>query len=79
MFCQRCRGLLVRETFSDLREEAARMCPAARCVNCGCVEDSVVRANRFQVPAAKRSVPRGMVRKGGVLFLRPPSESYGSI
>jgi hypothetical protein len=79
MVCQRCRGLLVSETFSDLRNETARMCPAARCINCGCIEDSVVRANRLRAPAANRSVPRGMVRKGGVVFLRPPSESYGSI
>ena len=74
MFCQRCRGLLVREIFSDLREETARMSPAVRCVNCGCIEDSVARANRFQVPAAKRSVPRGMVRKGGVVFASIYSE-----
>ena len=33
MRCQRCRGLLVRETFGDLREEAGCMCPATRCTN----------------------------------------------
>jgi hypothetical protein len=79
MQCQRCRGLLVSETFGDLREEAARICQATRCINCGCMEDSVVRANRLRLPAANRSVPRGMVRKGRVVFLRPPSESYGSL
>jgi hypothetical protein len=74
MICQRCRGLLVRETFGDLREEAGCMCPATRCINCGYIEDSVVRANRLRPPATKRSVPRGIVWKEGVVFLRPHSE-----
>ena len=79
MLCQRCRGLLVRETFDDRKEETDRMCPATRCINCGCIEDSVVRANRLRPPVAKRSVPHGMVGKGGTVFLRPHSERYGSI
>jgi len=64
MACQRCRGLLVRETFGDLREETGCMFPAIRCINCGYIEDSVVRANRLRLPAAKRAVPRGMVARG---------------
>jgi hypothetical protein len=79
MPCQRCRGLLVPETFGDLREDTERICPATRCINCGCIEDSVVRANRFRLPGAKRSVPRGMVRKGGVVFTKTHSEEYGSL
>jgi hypothetical protein len=79
MLCQRCSGLLVRETFDDLREGTGCLCPAIRCINCGYIEDSVVRANRLRPPAAKRSAPHGMVRKGGVVFLRPHSERYGSI
>ena len=79
MICQRCRGLLVRETFGDLREEAGCMCTATRCINCGYIEDSVVRANRLRLPAAKRAMPRGMVRKGGVVFIKTHSEEYASI
>ena len=79
MLCQRCRGLLVRETFSDLREKTGRMCLATRCVNCGYIEDSVVRANRLRLPAARRSAPHGMVGKGGAVFLRSHSESYDSL
>ena len=78
MICQRCRGLLVRETFGDLREEAGCMFPATRCINCGYIEDSVVRTNRLHPPATKRSELRGMVRRGGVLFPRPHSERYRS-
>jgi uncharacterized Zn finger protein len=54
MRCPRCRGLLVHETFGDLRQERARMSPATRCINCGCVEDSVVRANRLRHSRAPR-------------------------
>jgi len=78
MLCQRCRGLLVREIFGDMREETARICPATRCINCGYIEDSVVRANRLHPPMAQRPGVRGMVRKGGVVFLRSHAESYGS-
>jgi RNase P subunit RPR2 len=79
MLCQRCRGLLVRETGGDLREEAGIMCLATRCINCGSIEDSVVRANRLYHPTVKRAVPRGIVGKGGVMFLSPHSERYRSI
>lgn len=79
MLCQRCRGLLVRETFDDLREEIGRMTPATRCINCGCIEDSVVRANRLRLLSAKRSAPRGMVRKEGVVFIHTHSEKCGSV
>ena len=50
MLCQRCKGLLIRETFRELRAEIGRMCLITRCVNCGCIEDSVVRANRLRHP-----------------------------
>ena len=79
MICQRCRGLLVRETFGDLREEAGCMFPATRCINCGYIEDSVVCTNRLHPPATKRSELRGMVRRGGVVFPRPHSERYRSV
>ena len=67
MFCQRCRGLLVRETFGDLREGTGCMGPSTQCINCGYLEDSVMRANRLCPPATKRSVPRMRVMKGGVV------------
>jgi len=79
MICQRCRGLLVRESFGDLREEAGCIYPAIRCINCGYIEDAVVRANRLQSPATKRSTPRRIVKNGGVVFRRPHSEAYHSV
>jgi hypothetical protein len=77
MFCQRCRGLLVRETFGDLREGKGCMGLATRCINCGYLEDSVMRSNRLCPPAAKRAAPRMIVRKRGVVF-NSFSEGYRS-
>ena len=79
MVCHRCKGLLARETFGDLREESSCMDPATRCLNCGYIEDSVVRANRLCAPLIKRSVPRGIVRKRRVVFRHTPAEEYRSI
>ena len=79
MLCQRCRGLLVRETFDGLSPEAGNLCMSTRCINCGYIEDSVVRANRLHPPAAKRSVPRRMVRKGAVVFMKTHSKEYAPI
>jgi hypothetical protein len=79
MLCQRCRGLLVRETFDDLREETARMCLATRCINCGYIEDPVVRANRLRSHVARRSAPRGAGVKGGVVLIKTHCEEFGSI
>ena len=62
MLCQRCRGLLVRETFDGLSPLADIMCLVTRCINCGSSEDPVVRANLLHPPAAKRAVPRRMGR-----------------
>lgn len=79
MLCQRCRGLLVRETFGDLRAETGRLCPVTRCINCGCLEDAVVRANRFHPPMARRLVLHGKVRKRDVVFIKRHSEQYASL
>ena len=78
MVCQRCSGLLVRETFDSLSTEAGIMCQVTRCINCGYIEDSVVRANRLHPPAAKRAVARGMVGKGRLVSPRTHSEQYRS-
>lgn len=79
MVCRRCSGLLVSDTFDDLREETARMCLVTRCINCGSIEDPVVRANRLRPPAPQRSRPHEMFRKGGVLFIKTHTEEYGTI
>ena len=62
MRCQRCEGLLVYEKFDELRYGTGGLCPATRCINCGCIEDSVVRVNRLHPPMAHRMASHGMVR-----------------
>ena len=79
MLCQRCSGLLVRETFDDLRVEAGRICMATRCVNCGYIEDAVVHANRLHPPAPKRAVPHRRAMKASGVFLRSRAELYGPV
>jgi len=75
MCCQRCRGLLVCETFGGLREDTGDMDPATRCINCGCSEDAVIRTNRLSPPAAKQSIHH---RAEGVVFIHTHSEEYRS-
>ena len=53
MLSQRCSGLLICEHLGELRDERGRICLATRCVNCGCIEDSVVRANRLHHPGKR--------------------------
>ena len=60
--CQRCEGLLVYEKFDELKYGTGGLCPATRCINCGCIEDSVVRVNRLHPPMAQRMASHGMVR-----------------
>lgn len=68
MHCQRRRGLLVPENFCDLSVETNSLRMATRCINCGCVEDTVVRANRVRRVVTTRVVPRRRGREGGVVF-----------
>lgn len=67
MTCHRCRGLLVNDqsafiTHYDLRAESGFTGSTLRCINCGYVEDPVVRANRLHPPVAdQQAVPRTRV------------------
>jgi hypothetical protein len=58
MTCVRCGGLLVTDHFTDLWELSGPMeFRGARCLNCGFIDDDVIRANRLQ-PAPERSGAR---------------------
>ncbi len=79
MICQRCSGLLVRETFDDLRVETGRIGTATRCINCGYIGDAVVHANRLHPPTPKRAVPHRGTRKASGVFLRSHAERYDPV
>lgn len=66
MPCPRCGGLVVVEAFNDFAEEGSRMWfRGGRCLNCGGIEDSVIRANRLHPPPSRRLRPAGVIGKRG--------------
>jgi RNase P subunit RPR2 len=73
MVCQRCRGLLVCESLYGVRIEANTRNTAIRCINCGCVEDAVVRANRVRSSASTGATRCGMAGKGHLVFSKSDS------
>lgn len=61
MTCHRCHGLLVNDqsaliTRYDLRAESGFIGSTLRCINCGYVEDPVVRANYLRQSVAEQPV-----------------------
>lgn len=79
MVCQRCRGLLVGDTFYDPSNTAGQRYNATRCINCGYMEDAVVRANRVCTAANKQGAPCGRVGNSDVECLNILQEEPVSI
>jgi hypothetical protein len=79
MVCQRCQGLLVWDTFDDLNVGTDALCAATRCINCGYIEDAVVRANRFRRSAKTRVRSRRWVRTNTVERIKIHMDAYASI
>ncbi len=58
MACRRCGGFAVVETLWDGAAGAGHLqVPQTRCVNCGWIEDPVIRANRRSPPTSGRLAP----------------------
>lgn len=54
MLCTRCGGLLIIDDSMDLNLESSQIRPQGyRCVNCGCIEDPTILANRRHALSAK--------------------------
>lgn len=52
MRCNRCNGLMSPEmTFNCAEGTSQGWLPISRCINCGFVEDAVIRQNRFRPQA----------------------------
>ena len=73
--CQCCRGLLVRETYDDLIGETPLLYPVTRCVNCGGIEDFVIRANRLRLQMTNQSASHQRVRYRKGIFVDMRKES----
>lgn len=68
MTCVRCGGFVIIDRYSwPGKEIESREAPQAHCVNCGWIEDPVIRANRKLMAMARllhvnvRRVTRGLM------------------
>ena len=65
MLCARCGGLLIIDDSMDLHQENSRIrSEGYRCVNCGCIEDPTILANRQHALSAKYFWPNHSGRNG---------------
>ena len=78
MVCQRCRGLLVCETFDDLSSGTDSLYRATL-HQLWVYRGAVVRANRFRRSENMRGSLRRRVRTGDVERITIPSEVYASL
>ena len=77
MVCQRCRGFLVCEALDELSSDTDSL--QTRCINCGCIEDAVVHANRAHPLGERRATPRGRDRKGDGKRINIHMKKYTSV
>lgn len=77
MLCQRCRGLVVLDTFGEWNIETNSLDLVTRCINCGCIEDAVVRANHRRSLVKTRRSSRTMFMKENVIFSKRDSQAPG--
>ena len=55
MVCPRCRGFLVCEMFYELSNDTESL--HTRCINCGCIDDAVMRADCVDPVVSGRIIP----------------------
>lgn len=79
MVCQRCHGLLVCEIFDDLNIDTDFLYKGTRCLNCGCIEDAVIRANRSRRLATMRRSRSGRGRTRDIKRINIHVDAYASI
>lgn len=78
MSCERCGGLLVVDTLSDLMEEKfSTGIKTVRCLNCGNVEDAIIRANRARIDVRSHCEPRTVGARR--LSAMQPHQSEGAV
>lgn len=66
MSCSRCQGLMVAENLFNPSEGVSHTwVPVTRCLNCGNLEDPLIRLARRLPEQPQRSVRPGPQRRGG--------------
>ncbi|MCC2643362.1 MAG: hypothetical protein K0S45_3775 [Nitrospira sp.] len=63
MTCMRCGGLMIENWWGGIGSVKQRKLQGTRCVNCGCIDDPVIRANKRHSHPIRMSVPRGTVHR----------------
>ena len=58
--CVRCGGRVVNETFDD-EKSTSLWFEGGRCLNCGHIDDPIIRANRLTAPLPQKKHPARMV------------------
>ena len=65
MSCSRCQGLMVNETLCNPREGSVHTwVPVIRCLNCGNLEDALIRRARCFPDEPRRGTRPGPQRRG---------------
>ena len=63
MACSRCGGFLVVDEFMDAKEEYSRMWfQGLRCINCGAIDEGLIRANRQGLATPRHIGPLAALR-----------------
>jgi hypothetical protein len=79
ILCDRCGGLLVRERLCEVDGmSSTEQVDCERCVNCGALEDAIVRANRQPTrPPVRSREPRGprIQPSGPAVLMRSSTDS----
>jgi hypothetical protein len=63
MPCMRCGGLMIENWWGGIGSVKQRKLQGSRCVNCGCIDDPVIRANRRHPRRVQMSILRGTVNR----------------
>ena len=78
MSCSRCQGLMVSEILCHPQEGSIHTwVPFIRCLNCGNLEDSLIRRARSMPDQLRRSTRPGPQRRGVWLEERLPHRDHG--
>lgn len=78
MSCSRCQGLMVSEILCHPREGSIHTwVPFILCLNCGNLEDSLIRRARSMPDQLRRSTRPGPQRRGVWLEERLPHRDHG--
>lgn len=69
MRCRRCGGFLIEDRFDPNDCAQPARLRSTRCVNCGCIDDPVIRANRRGAHRAQATPSRPSVQHAPLSLL----------